>query len=215
VLDFQEFLDGPGFACVQSAVASGFSIDDFKNITAGVSSAVTALAVGVGGGWAYFKFFKGRTFRPRLGVRLGGHWQTINGSDVLHARVQVTNIGAAKVCLKQYGSGLEVSFPAAKQEEREVNWESVRRIATEGDGAVAVFEVLTEHAWIEPGETVSDDLMLNLSRGPEIVRLELRLIWNTTGDTSESHPNGDVEVFARQILPPDAQMIDSVASVAK
>jgi hypothetical protein len=214
--------------------------ESFKNIADGISSIVTALAVIIGGVWAYFKFVRGRTYRPRLSVDMVGQWRKLDDatpgrrvvvqrtirrpiadsrSDVFHARIRVTNIGASKVSLKQYGTGLKISFPAKEQPEPpdDVQWEYVP--LRKGEDQFRVFEILEEHAWIEPGETVSDDLLLNLDRSPAIARLELSLIWGLSrrryrwrlyrrifGDP-DGFSRKDIEVFARRIIPPDMAML--------
>jgi hypothetical protein len=190
----------------------------FKDFTAGVGSIVTAGAVLVGGTWTYFKFIRGRTYRPRLSVDVAGQWRVINGADVLHVRVRVTNIGASKVSLNQYGSGVRVSFPTAGQRADEIEWEPILAPAR-GDNDAAntekpkprVFEVLGEHEWIEPGETVSDELLLNLLRPPSIYMLEVRLSWGMSEQHNE-YSNKDVVVFARRILPPHATLVDTISS---
>jgi len=35
--------------------------------------------------------------------------------DSGHVRIRVTNIGASKVTLRQYGTGLKISFPSEQQ----------------------------------------------------------------------------------------------------
>ncbi len=186
----------------------------FKDFAAGISSVVTAGGVIVAGFWTYFKFIKGRTYRPRLAVELAAQWRNVDGSDLLHVRVRVTNIGASMVDLNQYGSGLQVAFPADPAY-NEIGWKRVRLRSGDDphDGEVdRVFEVLTEHQWIESGETVSDDLLLDVDRPPSICMLELRLLYGLSGENRGQYREDDIEVFARQIIPTDSSMIDTMAS---
>ncbi len=163
-------------------------LGDIQSVVGIVGTVVTAVALAVGGLWAYFKFVKGRTYRPRLEVEMSGQWRQLDGMDLLHARVTVRNIGNSAVTLLQRGTGLRVSVPAADQ----------------GTAPVAVawtvlhvFEILGEHEWIEPGETVSDDVLLNLGiPEPVPVRFESRLVWQWSGRDSD-----DIVVFSRQVLP--------------
>jgi len=180
--------------------------ETFKNIMAGAASIATALAITIGGFWAYFKFVRGRTFRPQLSIKMAGQWRVVLGvGNLFHVRVRVTNIGASKVDLVQHGSGLRISFPAHDQPEPTlpVEWEPVP--LRSGDEQFRVFELLEEHQWIEPGETVSDDLLLNLDSTPRIAKLELWLGTKLRGWGWRK----DVDVFARQIIPPDSAMIDT------
>lgn len=173
--------------------------EGFKDITAGVSSIVTAVAVVVGGVWAYFKFFRGRTYRPRLAVKMLAQWRLVNGQYLLHARIMVKNIGASVVILKQRGTGLRVSALALGQPEppTAVQWEVVR-----------VFEILKEHEWIEAGETVSDDLLLDIDVGqPAVILCEARLVWSWSGHEKE------IVVMARQVFPPETTLDGATTSV--
>lgn len=189
-----------------------FGADTFKNVAGGISSIITGAAVVIGGLWTYFKFLRGRTFHPRLAVRLDGEWRRLEGADVLHVRVTVTNIGATKVALNQFGSGLEIGFPASVQDGDEVSW---KKIPQGGHGPdeqppARVFSVLTEHEWIEPGETVCDDLLLNLGKPPGICLLEVDLLWALSDKEHGDYSDKDIDVFARRILPPDAKITDKV-----
>jgi hypothetical protein len=195
--------------------------EGFKNITAGVGSIVTALALLVGGAWAYLKFVRGRTYKPRLSVDLAGQWRALEGvGSVLHLGVHVTNIGASKASLKQYGTGLTLSFPGEQQTAPDdVTWVKVPlRVGSPQDRQ---FEIFKEHEWIEPNETVSDDVLVNPGRDPTITMVEAvlmwgksphkrlaRALWGEGADDSEFHRN-DIEVFARRIIPVESTMIDN------
>jgi hypothetical protein len=165
-------------------------LENIKTIAEIVGTSVTAAALLVGGIWAYFKFVKGRTYRPRLEVGLSGQWRLIGGKDFLQARITVKNIGASVVTLLQKGTGLRVSVLAPDQPmaPASVAWKELM-----------VFEVLADHEWIEPGETVSDDLLLDLGASEPVATLfEARLVWrwSKTGD--------NIVVSARRVIPVDS-----------
>lgn len=182
----------------------------FNKVTGGISSSVTAVAVVTGGIWAYFKFVRGRTFVARLSIELDGEWRRIHGMTVLHVRVRVKNIGAAKVAINQFGSGVEVGFPAGEWH-RQVTWEKVKY---EGGGPDASdearqFSVLTEHEWIEPGETVSDEVLLHLEgRQLSPCMLELKLMTALSEKQLGKYSDEDTEVFARRVVAPDDKLLD-------
>jgi hypothetical protein len=165
-------------------------LDDVNKIVDMFGTAVTALALIIGGVWAYFKFVKGRTYRPRLEVGLYGQWVTVDRKRLLHARLTVKNIGASVVNLLQEGTGLRISVPERDQPPTPVAqvWRVIR-----------VFEVLGEHEWIEPQETVSDDLLLDLGvSAPALTLFEARLVWRWP------RRQGNIVVFARQVVPVDS-----------
>lgn len=199
-----------------TAVTAAGTGETFKNITAGAGPIATAAAVIiVGGFWAYFKFVMGRTFKPQLSIEMAGQWRvTANAEDLFHVRIRVTNIGASKMHLLQEGtgSGLRISFPAPEQPAPPgpIKWTDVP--LAKGDPQSRVLELLKEHKWIEPGETVADDLLLNLGTGPRIAMLELCLSWKRPGRWWWRR---EVDVFARQIIPHNSTMIDTRDNTAR
>lgn len=171
-------------------MADASALDDAKTIMEIVGGAVTALAVVIGGGWALWRFGKERTYLPRLEVDLSGQWVEVDGSRVLLARIRVRNIGTARVDLRQHGTGLRISrldggiaaFAAG-----DARWQSIK-----------VWSILQEHKWIEPSETVSDDLVVKLDVPiGEPVLFEARLVWQN------SQTDGPIVVFARKVVTAD------------
>lgn len=151
-----------------------------------VGTAVTTLAVLVGASWAYFKFVKGRTFRPRLEVQVSARWLVVDASDRIHVQIVLKNIGASKVTLRQQGTGLSVSGLAEAQPvaPTTASWVCFR-----------IFEIFLDHAWIEPGETIADDLLLSLEvPRPATVMLHARLVLSRS-------ILRNIEVNARAVIP--------------
>ena len=166
-----------------------------KDVAEVIGNLITALAVVVGAAWAYFKFVRARTLRPRLAVDLQGEWLRSGTRDFVRARVTVTNIGGTDVHLQQEGTGLRVSGPTAGGAAGSmlVPWEKL-----------GTFTILKEHQWIEPGETVSDEMLLNQGR-KRILLFEARLVWRF------GVRRRNVVVFARQVIPADGRVSTSVA----
>jgi hypothetical protein len=59
-------------AFIYAGPAMKSALDNAKDVADIISSAVTALAVIIGGVWAYFKFARGRTYRPSRAAAIGG-----------------------------------------------------------------------------------------------------------------------------------------------
>jgi hypothetical protein len=176
------------------------TLDDVHTWFDIIAAGLTALALVIGASWAYFKFVKGRTFRPRLDVGMVGQWHVVDRKPLLQARVTVTNVGASVVRPLEKGSGLRVSVLAEDQPpapSAEV-WHALR-----------VFNVLTDdHKWIEPQETVSDDLLLDLGLSRPVVALfEARFVWR------RRWPRRNTVILARQVVPVDST-IDAKASAS-
>ena len=183
----------------------------FNEAAGGISSLVTAVAVAAGGAWAYFKFVRGRTFKTRLAINLSGEWRTLNEQDVLLVRVTVKNISDAQVSLNQYGSGLRIATPADAPAKEAVSWtmltNSLRNDGkSDGELTPKAFHVLREHSWIEPGETVFDELLINLDNPKGLVMLELTSLWALSGKSLGVFSHKDVEMFTRRIIPPDEKV---------
>ena len=156
-------------------------LDDAKTVADIVGTLITALAVIVGALWAYYRFVKGRTYRPRLEVSMGGEWFTVDGKRLLLARVRLKNIGASVVELLQKGTGLRVSTLGDSDSPRTVSWMQGR-----------VYTILDEHAWIEPGETGRNALTYQSLRGvarepKDGVRRTARR-WSNRGSSGRSMP---------------------------
>jgi hypothetical protein len=179
---------GMAFLVAQATTdQSPSSLDNVKSLVDIIGTSVTAAAVIIGGVWAYFKFVKGRTYRPRLEPGLSGEWRLVDGKRLLQARITAKNIGASKFTLLQEGTGLRISVLAPDQSPAPAlaDWKRL-----------TVFEVLREHQWIEPGETVSDDLLLDLGTSEPVATLfEARLVcrWSRWGR--------NIDVFTRQVIP--------------
>ena len=187
----------------------------FRNVADGVSSLVTAVAVIIGGTWAYRKFIQGRTFKPRSSAEASAQWHVLPGvGHVLQVRISVTNIGASKLILVPRGTGLTISFPAATQTSAahrrtdkwwaDIRWEKVPLL--EGGVQARTFVILKDHDWIEPGETVFDELLLNLGRDPTIALVEAKLLWRLPRWWWKDK---DVKDVVRQIIPSEAVTDDN------
>jgi hypothetical protein len=167
-------------------------LDNFSTIVALTTDMVTASAIVIGGIWAYYKYSKDRGFHSKLSINLQGRWHDVDGKNLLQVWITVKNVGAPKVTLLQEGTWLGASLLAEKQPEPpgSVKWDSAK-----------LFEVLTEHSWIEPGETISDDLILDLAVSrPLLTLLEARLVCYRR--------RGNIEIVAHRVIPADSKITD-------
>jgi hypothetical protein len=171
-------------AVVSATSAETTSLDNLQAIVAITGDLITAVAVIVGGVWAYFKLVKNRTYRPRIDVAIAGAWVDAGGARRLHVTTSLRNIGASMVELIQESTGLGVDGMQAGRG-RHVDWVP--------GPVVSIFE---SHAWIEPGETVTDDLIAPVVYVDLPVRIEVRLIWRWAGGRR------NIQVVARKIIWP-------------
>jgi hypothetical protein len=204
--------------------------ETFSHVASAVSSLITALAVIIGGSWAYRKFVRGRTFQPRSLVEVSAQWHVLPPvGDVLQVRIRVTNIGGSKLNLLQDKTGLRISFPAEVQtttaEQRsedpwwtDIRWEYVPEKAGHDDPEDRLWAILRDNDHIEPGETVFDDKLLNLNRPPTIVRIEAQLAWKVPGwwrkVRSLWRKSGHIYDYVIQIMPPETVIHDNQRDVS-
>jgi hypothetical protein len=139
---------------------------------------VQLLAIILGGVWAYFKFVAGRTFRARLEPTINGKAVKHKNFTYLYLSATVKNVGLSKVMIDQDGSGLRVwiSLEGWSKEVMAADWKHL-----------GTFPIFKEHAWIEPGEVISDEQMIVVpDKNPISFKLELRISnrkfsWTGTG----------------------------------
>jgi hypothetical protein len=128
------------------------------------------LAIVIGGIWAYYKFFKGRTFNKRLELGVSAiRWKEGNFT-LIRAQVQVKNVGLSRFDLRQRGTALRalVQGRSVANNPWKMEWDEEKPLT------VDVFE---KHEWIEPGETIADQAVLVFPTLPALsVRLEFRMV---------------------------------------
>ncbi len=81
------------------AVVAGATQSGWTETAKGVQSIVQAGALIVGGGWAYTKFVRGRTFYPRCSLKLEVAYRPVGSSPAFRIEVEVRNSGQGAVVL--------------------------------------------------------------------------------------------------------------------
>jgi len=113
----------------------------------------TATAFLVGGIWAYYKFIKGRVFKPKIEIDIKcTSYNQKAGIFIINSELFVKNLGLSRVEFDKEVSAIRIYkiinddvLQADSQRIKEIEWE---RIST--------FDILSEHEWIEPNETIKD-----------------------------------------------------------
>jgi hypothetical protein len=118
----------------------------------GLASVAQALAIVVGGFWAYFKFLRGRTFAARAELAVAA--APLPGEPpALRVTATLRNTGLSKLPLRTQAVLLYGIVPQPTE-----------------DDPVAVVErklgkakkILAAHHWVEAGETIADETVLLL-----------------------------------------------------
>ena len=156
---------------LQNSAASSQDILDLIDKVTKISALV------IGGAWAYQNYLRGRTFKKRLELRISGREIPIKDARLLSGTALIKNVGLSKFPIEQRGTGIlliSLKAPAPSQG-------SAKMLEEE----IGVSEVFTDHAWIEPGETISEDFLVRLPADDERVamKLDLRVVaagieWN-------------------------------------
>lgn len=141
---------------------------------------VATAAIIVGGGWAYMKFVKGRTFRRRMKVSIEGQIEPGTDSVRLLVKPQAENVGLREVKISSEVTSIELHSAVLSSSEAvadEMRWDSV-----------GVWQVFGEQELLEPGESVEDPLLLEITPGGyDAMKIELTVSieatersWRTT-----------------------------------
>jgi len=139
--------------------------------------------------WAYFKFARGRVFRPRLEL-------TISGSPARHlecchviVRYTVKNIGLRRVTIKHAGSDFSVAVadPASPTAMVPPDWRM--------QGS---HPILKDHYRIEAGDTIAEETMIIL---PDSKAVALRLVLKVEAVRLIRFGGGKTVWFAHAAVP--------------
>ena len=177
-----------GPAAGQSTPAAPAAATTASAVIDGAHKLAQIVAIVIGGIWAYYKFFRGRTFRPRLEPALEASILQIAALRHLKVKARVKNVGLSRVVIDREVSGLRVFVyePAdgvATSKVGSVDWQRVRTV-----------DVFKEHGWVEPGETIEDNWLFAVSdQQAAAFRLELKL----AGPKTDWSANAVIETPAR------------------
>lgn len=128
---------------------------------------VTALAFAIGGGWAYFRFRKERTYESNLELAVSGEAVRKDGAIYLSITANAKNIGSSQIgvfhpftAFRVLGCRAEADAEGAKAAE----W-------TELDN----WRLLEDQNLFEPGEPIVDTHLILVHGGEDWVALKLEV----------------------------------------
>lgn len=119
-----------------------------------VEKLVTILGFIVAGLWTYYKFFRGRTFKPQLEPKIAVEVVTLDGRGFLKITTSLKNVGLSEVPIMQQGSGVKVFTLQPNNDQSfadSVEWDFS-----------AILDVFEHHKWIEPNEEIEDHFLVRL-----------------------------------------------------
>jgi hypothetical protein len=134
-----------------------------------VQAVATVAAVIVGGVWAYFRFFRDRTYWPRLELSVTSRPTRVDDHPAFLFTATVQNVGLSRVDIKQEGTALVIATTERSGQTAQttdlIEWRSVLALV-----------VLEDHGWIEAGETIVEDHIVFAESATRPVRATFRIV---------------------------------------
>lgn len=125
-----------------------------------IEKIVTIGALVLGGIAAYYKFFKGRTFHPRLQPEVSGTLVRDGEVVCLLITVQLKNVGVSSVYFSEKGTRIDLYSYGADSylpTPHLAVWEHLE-----------TFRILNDHEWIESGEAIKDQLLIPIATDRQV-----------------------------------------------
>src|SRR5207245_9591502 len=122
-----------------------------------VEKSARILAIAVGGVWAYYRFFRGHTFKPRLEIALTGTFCLLSRRSHLSANGRLKNVGLSKVVLDPTVSAVRVFSEVLGEVPSAVDAAQWTRNAT--------LPSIQNHQLTEPGAFIGDNWPITLPKG--------------------------------------------------
>jgi hypothetical protein len=143
------------------SVEWGKTWETWEKVTGVLEHVITAAALIGGGVVTYYRFFKGRVWKARLELDISGETSKIGDRSYLWVTAELRNVGSSKVDLSKDGVSLQVFAERLKPQAgaTEAQRYRVRSVAWE---SLWPFDIFERHEWIEPGETIRDQTLIEL-----------------------------------------------------
>lgn len=140
-----------------------------KDAADALKNFVEVVAILVGGGWALFRYSKGRTFQESLIAAVSGKLRTINDRSYLIVDIQIKNVGQSLIEFAPAASSLKLF---------EYSGSPPKEIITVADNKLTQFDALDENdRYIEPNEIIDGTRFIAIPGVVELgFRLELEII---------------------------------------
>ncbi|HEX8158991.1 MAG TPA: hypothetical protein VF526_16520 [Solirubrobacteraceae bacterium] len=162
-------------------------------VARGVGGIVQVVAIVVGGSWAYYKFAKGRTFKPRAEVGLDACIIEADGVAALSVSAKFRNTGLAYVDLPPLKGRDDDGLRVLRIWGTDAATPGTNPYWGDTGDELIVADVFEGHDGCEAGETLVDHLLLPVPSGPEgpwlAYRVELLVVSPTRiGPTGRPRP---------------------------
>jgi hypothetical protein len=161
----------------------------FVDLASIVRDAVTAVALIIGGGFAYFKFIRGRTFRPRLNLVVTSKVRREQG--VLHVLMDcgARNIGARELRITAEGTAVRLLASSVVSTQ---DMEQSPQSSQSGWDLIGVWQPV-EAKTLEPEEPLEDSVLVAIPDGGQAA---LRVEFSVSIPSGESWQASDIVFLA-------------------
>jgi hypothetical protein len=161
--------------------------DPLSNWIGNLKNLAEIIAIIVGGIWAYFNYFRGRTYRPRVECNLTVNIAADRSKSFLNIVVHVKNVGLSRVRIQQRGTAVLVYSSHVQANPQQP-------VLSGWDPDYHVFEIFKSHSWIEPGEPISQPILVQLPHEHAfsylvVLKLNSGKIWWTAEETVVTKEN--------------------------
>jgi hypothetical protein len=144
------------------------SIEGWNKVFDTLAKIFQIVAIAGGGVWAYYKFIKGRVYRPRLKLSVHGNSLITKEQRLLLVSLTIENVGLSVVRLQKKSMLVRVLIPEASNAGSKIQKVDGKHIGT--------FRVFQQHEWIESNEAIGDELTLSIPLTHEAVILQFRAV---------------------------------------
>jgi hypothetical protein len=145
-------------------------LNDWERISSILENIITIIALALGAMVGYFKFIKGRVYRPRIEPAVTGRIEKLNGLTMLVVHSEAKNVGNSKISLGP-SSGLDIFFDGVRLFPKGGQPLSIATVKWQEPIS---FRVFRDHHWVESGETIREEQMFSLS-SPDLTAVKVAL----------------------------------------
>jgi hypothetical protein len=125
---------------------------DTKDIVDIISKIITVLATIGAAGWAFYRFVKGRVFKPRLTLTVSARRLRMKGTEYVLYIVELSNVGLSRIDIDS--ADLRICSLTGKAD--------AELVGVPQRDSLGTCQVLLAHSYVESGEVLREENLLIL-----------------------------------------------------
>ncbi|WP_066364315.1 hypothetical protein [Herbidospora mongoliensis] len=131
-------------------------MNDAPTVVETAQTVTTTVAVLIGGGWAYFKFVRGRVFAPRAELTARASLFTGPEGTLVVGTVTLTNRGITRVRLEPDGKVVRVHAGTITDR---------TAVSPPAERYLGIARLFDRHSWVEGQETMAEEITFFVPAG--------------------------------------------------